>query len=84
MIVQTIKSILDSENESLYLSNIDSDINSAFKPKKNGTGMLKLFSGAITTDNEGGITVHEDSSTDNNDDFKFLLSNLGQTKMMKK
>lgn len=39
--------------------------------------MLKIFSGAITTGDEaGGITVNEESATDNNDDFNFLLNNL--------
>ena len=71
--MQAIKIILESDQESMYLSNFDSGLDTAFKSKKGNT--LKMFSGGITTGDEG-ITVNEESATDNNDEFNFLINNL--------
>jgi len=66
--------IPESEAESINFSNIDSDIGPLFKTKSNNP-KTKIW--AVTTGDEGGgITVQEESS-DNNDDFQFLLNHIG-------
>ena len=75
--MQKIKIILESDQDSMYLSNFDSGIDTGFKSKKGNGSKLKMFSGGITTGDEcDGITVNEESATENNDEFNILLNNL--------
>lgn len=48
----------------MCLSNFESDIN-AIKMNKKGSNMRFMFGlGGITTGDEGGITINDDSETD--------------------
>jgi len=64
----------DSQSESIYLSNIDSDINYVILKDKSGK-LSKIVNHTIqTTCDEGGhITFQSESATDNNDDFFSIL-----------
>jgi hypothetical protein len=71
----------DSENDSICLSNIESDINSS-RLKKGSSANFRFYfgQGGITTGDEGGhITVHDESATtDPEIDFKSILNTLNK------
>lgn len=55
----------------MCLSNIDSDINYVIFKDKKGGKPIKIFNHKFTatTGDEGGITVADESCTDNNEEF---------------
>jgi hypothetical protein len=63
------------------LSNFESDIN-AVKVGKRMSTFRPLFAGGITTGDEGGgITVHDESATDPEMEFKNILNVLNKNKL---
>lgn len=70
-----------SDNDSLCLSNFESDINAVNKlgcNRKFSTIRTMGLGGITTGDEGGGITMNDESATDPEMDYKFVLNALNK------
>lgn len=70
----------DSEYDSMCLSNFESDINAIRLNKRGGNMRFRFGLGGNTTNDEGGITIADDSATDPEMEFKNILNVLNNKK----